>query len=153
MKYFWLLLVFLVACKSSISTDLYDLNGERVAQARYAESSNGVIISVSGKNLSSGIHGFHIHEFGVCEGDFSSAGGHYNPKGKEHGLRNLKGAHAGDLPNVRVRDDGSFRVDVAAAVSMKEIHGKSLVLHADVDDQTSDPEGGSGARIACGTIA
>jgi len=150
MRYAVLVLLLLGACKLPITTQLFDAEGNLVATARYSESNHGVIISLDGKNLPPGIHGFHIHDAEEC--DLDAPGSHYNPTGKLHGLRNLKGAHAGDLPNIRIKDDGTVHLDAAAPVKMKEIYGKTLIIKEGVDDQKTDPDGTAGVGIACGVI-
>ena len=96
----------------------------------------------------------HIHAVGTCEPPaFASAGGHFNPGNKKHGHKNPEGAHAGDLPNLTVGADGAGRLEATAAgVTLKDIAGLALVVHADPDDEKTDPTGNSGARVACGVI-
>jgi Cu-Zn family superoxide dismutase len=114
-------------------------------------------------NLPAGSHGFHIHSAGNCDGpDFTTAGGHYSPTVREHGLLNPRGPHAGDLPNLVVGSDGRATIDfVWAGLSLDQSAtdsltshngGTSLIVHANVDDGLSQPAGNSGSRIACGVI-
>jgi Cu-Zn family superoxide dismutase len=108
------------------------------------------------------MHAFHVHGVGTCTApDFTSAGGHYNPGAKEHGLQNPKGAHVGDMPNVVVDASGaataSFVLLGATLVgggpgSLFQVGGTAVVLHAVADDMKTDPAGNAGARIACGVI-
>jgi Cu-Zn family superoxide dismutase len=118
-----------------------------------------IAVSVSGG--APGLHGFHVHAVGRCEGpDFKSAGGHFNPAAKEHGLENPKGAHAGDMPNLSVGADGSGKGEFLARGaslapgpgSLFPDGGTAVVLHASPDDMKSDPAGNAGARIACGVV-
>ena len=89
-----------------------------------------------------------------------TSGGHFNPEGKKHGLKNPDGPHAGDLPNLVVGEDGKETLEVIATrVTLKPGKnslfppgGTSLMIHADPDDYMTDPAGNAGARIACGTI-
>jgi superoxide dismutase, Cu-Zn family len=80
-----------------------DANGTIIGLATFTQGSSGPVhITVSVSGLMPGLHGTHIHDKGICIGpSFTSAGGHYNPLGKEHGFLNPKGPHAGDLPNPR----------------------------------------------------
>lgn len=142
--------------------NLTDGEGNDVGQAQITEDENGVQIHLTAKNLSPGEHGFHIHETGKCEApDFKSAGGHFNPEGKKHGKQNPEGAHAGDLDNITVDQDGNVDVtltadgvtlDPEASHSLFKSGGTALVIHEKADDMKSDPAGNAGDRIACGVI-
>lgn len=110
--------------------------------------------------LTPGVHGIHIHAVGRCDGDFSSAGPHYNPMSRRHGLNSSDGPHAGDAPNFTAGGDGRARVQfttdrvslTAGPVTLRDTDGSSMIVHASADDQVSDPSGNSGARIACGVV-
>lgn len=104
-------------------------------------------------------HGFHIHEIGDCSApDASSAGEHFNPTGQPHGDPGSGPHHAGDVPNLRADEQGTARVEVQIPAvtlgdgGMNDVVGKAFVVHANPDDYTTQPSGGSGARIACGVI-
>lgn len=145
-----------------IQVELEDSDDAKVGTAILEEEDEGVNIHVEATKLPEGKHGFHIHEKGVCESpDFESAGGHYNPEDTNHGFDDPDGPHAGDLPNLEVDEDGSVYEDfVAEGVTLEEGEdnslldgdGTSLVIHADADDNKSQPSGDSGDRIACGVI-
>ena len=152
-----------VESPSAAQAVLKDRNGLQVAAATFTEGSAGVRIRVTASGLRPGAKGIHIHTVGKCEPpEFISAGAHFNPIGKKHGLQNPEGAHAGDLPNLIVSDTGSASFDVTTkAVTLQSgsptslfgPDGTSLVIHAQQDDEKTDPTGDSGGRIACGVIA
>jgi superoxide dismutase, Cu-Zn family len=151
-----------VAHAQSARATLRDAQGTVVGGATLNEVRGGVKIAVQVSGLKPGEHGFHIHAVGMCKPPaFTTAGAHFNPYGKEHGHKNPKGAHAGDLPNLTVRADGTGSIDVTAAgvtltpggASLLQPGGTSLVIHADPDDEKTDPAGNSGTRIVCGVIA
>lgn len=107
-----------------------------------------------------GEHGFHIHDKGDCSApDASSAGGHFNPAGTPHGRAGAGAHHAGDLPNLKADGSGVAKVDLQVpgvtlqAGAAQSAAGRSLVVHRDPDDYTTQPAGNSGPRVACGVIA
>lgn len=123
-----------------------------------------VHVEVQLTGMPPGPHGIHFHAVGQCDGSgttpFASAGAHYNPLGRQHGLDNPQGPHAGDAPNFTVNADGtgraSFTTDrvslTEGSTSLFDNDGSAIVIHAAPDDQTSQPAGNSGARIACGVV-
>ena len=139
---------------------LLDSKGSPVGFASFSDTRLGVLVDLKVVGLPKGAHGVHIHAVGKCDRpDFATAGAHFNPSNARHGLHNLKGPHAGDLPNLVVGDDGSGSLRyVDPLISLESgasnsILGLSLVVHANVDDEVTDPSGNSGGRIACGLIA
>lgn len=103
------------------------------------------------KSKQIGPHGFHIHEKGVCElGDgkepFKSSGGHWNPDNQPHGN------HAGDFPVLFSNQGRTRMIFFTDRFQVKDIIGKSVIIHEGPDDYRSQPSGASGKRIACGII-
>jgi Cu-Zn family superoxide dismutase len=117
-------------------------------------------ITATFTELPRGTRAFHIHEVGKCDPPFESAGGHFNPTGKQHGKDNPNGPHAGDLPNLDVPQSGRVKVQVVVKdVSLDtgrgallDADGAALVVHEGADDYKSDPAGNAGKRLACGVI-
>lgn len=103
------------------------------------------LIAVNGLPEST-FYGLHIHEGDVCEGDFTSAGGHYNPKGAQHPN------HAGDLPNLLGNSGFGYMMFYSARFTPEGVIGKTVIIHAMPDDYKTQPAGDSGDRIACGVI-
>ncbi len=147
---------------SSATAALINTDGEKIGQADFRETKDGVQISLQASGLRPGMHAIHIHEKGMClRPDFKSAEGHFNPFGKAHGFDNKKGSHAGDLPNIEVQPDGTVKTRLLAAHvtlqsgkinSLLTKTGTALVIHDKPDDYYTDPAGDAGSRVACGVI-
>jgi Cu-Zn family superoxide dismutase len=137
--------------------------GNALGTLRFVRTASGsarLVGSLTG--LSAGSHGIHVHAVGRCDApSFASAGAHFNPAGRQHGLDNPMGSHAGDAPNISA--DATLRAEVdvtfsnttlttSASNTLLDADGSAVVVHANPDDQKTDPSGNSGARIACGVV-
>lgn len=161
----------------SVSTTLKDSNGQTVGTATIGKSGNHLEITVEAHGLKPGFHGLHVHMFGKCEanstaptggpaGDFLSAGGHL-----QVGDQNTHPA-SGDLTSLEVRQDGTAKlVTTTDSVTLDELKGKALIIHAGADnfgnipsrysqpggapgpDAETQATGDAGARVACGVVA
>jgi Cu-Zn family superoxide dismutase len=161
-------LSIVAAAKSTPKTmvDLRDAQGKSVGTAAlWSETGKkaepGVFIKLYLHDLPPGEHALHFHEKAQCDApDFKSAGPHFNPEGKKHGLENPEGHHAGDMNNFTVNAKGHARLKVVNkdvtlgddSHSLFSNGGTALVIHAKADDLKTDPAGNAGDRIACGVI-
>lgn len=139
---------------------LINFNGQNIGSVEIAQNGTALMFRANVLEQSAGEHGIHLHTTGKCEAPgFTTAGGHLNPTAHQHGSLNPAGPHAGDLPNIVVRQDGSGMIEgpltgTAAdlVASVFDTDGTAIVLHAGPDDYKTDPSGNSGGRIACGVL-
>lgn len=147
----------------TVRASLSNAQGRMVGHASAARvRGQRLHVSLTVRGLRPGSYAVHLHQTGRCEApDFASAGPHWNPSGRQHGRLNPRGPHLGDLPNLRVRPNGSGRLDLtlslpaqasAGANPLLDADGTAIVIHAAADDERTDPSGNSGARIACGVL-
>ncbi len=153
-----------VAAAKTVKVQLKDAQGKSIGTAKISPAGNGIEVDANLHGLPAGDHGIHFHQNAKCEGpDFKSAGAHFNPEGKEHGLQNPQGHHAGDMMNFEVDPHGKAKVRVSDndvnlnpatdPHSLFANGGTALVIHAKADDMKTDPSGNSGDRIACGVVS
>lgn len=125
---------------------------------RFYQTKPGVLIAaeVSGLPSKQGacqspVFGFHIHSGMSCVGDasdpFAGTAAHYNPKDCPHPY------HAGDLVPLFGNDGYAFSMFLTDRFSVKEIIGRTVVIHSAPDDFLTQPAGNSGSKIACGVIS
>lgn len=146
----------------SASATLLGGDGSAHGTAKIVQTAEGLQVSVAATGLTPGVHAAHVHMTGTCTGpDFTSAGGHWNPTAKQHGMQNPMGSHMGDMPNMTVGADGTGTLTytiaggtlIDGATPLLDADGAAVVVHADPDDYKSDPAGKAGGRIACGVLA
>lgn len=158
-----------------LTAEMTDRGGEPIGTVSFSRTGEATLVEVSLADLAmdSGFRGFHLHEHPKCEpghpdGPFASAGGHWDPDGRDHG------GHRGDLPPLLVLGDGSaqasFVTDRFTVDELREA-GVAVILHEEPDNLAHIPDryrsedaarpgpdeetlatGDAGDRFACGTI-
>lgn len=136
--------------------------GERVGSVTLTEiPAGGVHLAIEVSGLEPGEHAIHIHQTGQCRPTFAAAGGHYSPRGNEHGWKRKAGAHAGDLLNLHVPESGTLKTERLAPHitllegedgSLFDEDGSAIVVHAGADDYSTQPSGDGGPEVACGVV-
>ena len=130
-------------------------DGQEVGTVMLTETPNGLLLRLDVSEVAHGFHGVHLHETGRCEAaeGFSTAGGHANPSGAEHGYLVTGGPHVGDLPNAYAHREGHIRTDLfkagARLSDVQDADGFAVMIHSGADDYESQPSGDAGSRVAC----
>ncbi len=148
-----------VAVGATATARMKGADGADMGTVTIEQGPRGLIIQANVHGLSEGGHGFHIHENGACEPDFTAAGGHLNLEGRSHGERAVGGTHTGDLPNIYAGPEGAARADVFtdkatldgdAPHTLFDADGSAIIIHAGPDDYLDMAS--AGGRVACGVI-
>ena len=135
--------------------------GKEVGTVHIEHMPSATLFLIKLHDMPPGVHGIHIHSVDKCTPPtFDSAGPHWNPTNHQHGTKNPKGPHAGDLPNITIPADGKLETQIVVTGMLQwqgeggilDGDGASMVIHANPDDYMTDPSGNSGARIACATL-
>ncbi len=145
----------------AVQADVREPGGRLVASSTATQVGDSIRVRIEAAGLAQGVYGMHIHDVGRCDSpDFQSAGSHWNPTGREHGIQNPLGQHKGDLPNLMVGTGGAGSLEYTIPnawladgdLALLDGNGAALVIHVTGDDYRTDPSGNSGARIACGVF-
>jgi len=147
------------AAPRSIEVPLEAKSGSKLSgKAVLTETEGGVHVVLTLEGIEPGEHGAHVHEKGDCSAaDGASAGGHFNPQTKDHGLPGAEKRHLGDLGNITIGKDGKGSLDITApganlkAGDAASFVGRSIIVHAKKDDG-GQPTGNAGGRVGCGVI-
>ena len=91
-------------------------------------------------------YAMHIHEVGDCSGQFDRTGAHYHSEGQLHP------EHAGDMPVLLGNDGYAWLAFYDDRISISDIIGRSVIIHGNRDDFTTQPSGDAGEKIGCGVI-
>jgi superoxide dismutase, Cu-Zn family len=147
------------AYSATATAMMRDLAGGRVGTVTLTDTYAGLLIRGTIAELGLGAHAIHIHSVGRCEAPFTTAGPHFDPEGHQHGFRNPRGPHLGDLPNIDTPASGRLTfeflmpyVTLRGKNALLDADGAAIIIHASKDDYVTDPAGDSGARAACGVI-
>lgn len=135
------------------SSDCSELSG----RVRFYRTQFGVLVAAevfglptSTSECDNRVFGFHIHEGEECSGNssdpFAGAMAHYNPHDCKHPH------HTGDLPPLFENNGYTFNIFLTNRFEINEIIGKTVIIHSNPDDFTTQPSGASGSKIACGVI-
>lgn len=149
-------------------------SGAQIGTALLEETPKGVLMTLDVSGLGeAGERAIHFHEKADCmplagneegKGPFTNTGGHYNPHENHHGFHHGEGAHAGDMPNLIVRADGTVKIKILNTfvtlhpiqqgdrAPLFDVDGSALIIHKGADDYVSQPTGDAGGRHACAVI-
>lgn len=128
--------------------DYKDISG----MVKFHQTANGALVYtvIAGLPDGNSFHGFHIHEGEKCSGNsddpFADAKSHYNPDNSGHPN------HAGDLPPLMNNNGFALSIFITDRFTVKDVIGRTMIIHEKADDFTTQPSGNSGEKIACGKI-
>lgn len=150
------------AAVTTAEVELKPTQGSTTAgTVRFKQQDGQLQIDADIAGLAPGVHGFHLHEKGDCSApDGTSAGGHFNPAGQQHGGPQNAPHHGGDFGNITADASGKAALHLSVPTSQisldagapGNIIGRGMIVHADADDFVTQPTGNAGKRLACGVV-
>ncbi len=121
-----------------------------LGRVEFFQRKDGVLVVAQIRGLpknENGFYGFHIHQGSTCTGiDFADSGNHYNPQNTPHPN------HSGDLPPLLASNGSAYLAVVTNRFRVNDIVGKTVIIHNNPDDFTTQPAGNAGTKIACGVV-
>ena len=128
--------------------------------AIFINENNKLRMVVEIKGMQNKTHAVHIHEIGECGDEGRAAAGHWNPTKENHGRWGINEHHSGDIGNINTDSSGYGKITVVDTSNRWSIGGskntsvigRSIIVHANTDDGTSQPTGNAGGRVGCGVI-
>ena len=146
--------------KQKATATLESKSGSSVkGTASFTQHGKNVVMKISVSGLTPGSHAVHLHEKGDCSAaDAASAGGHWNPSSEAHGRWGHTPFHHGDIGNLVAGENGKAELKLETPLwtigdaNPSDVVGHAVVVHANVDDFTTQPTGNAGGRVACGVI-
>jgi Cu-Zn family superoxide dismutase len=149
--------------KSVAAAAIRDQSGALVGSVSFTQMDHSVQVRADVWSQTPGFHGFHVHSIGICEGDFTSAGGHLNRSGVSHAN------HDGDMTSLYIQADGTgtlrFETDRFTVADLFDADGAAVMIHALPDNFANIPTryvpepdamtlntGDAGGRVACGQV-
>ncbi|TAL59530.1 MAG: superoxide dismutase [Legionella sp.] len=149
-------LTFNIAHAEQTTVTIYPTGDDKnsIGEVVFSETPLGVLVTPKLSKLSPGLHGFHLHQHPNCGDHGMDAGSHYDPQNKNTHLGPYGNGHLGDLPVLYVTQDGTATTPtLAPRLTLKDLTGLTVMIHANGDNYTDTPElGGGGARLACGVV-
>jgi Cu-Zn family superoxide dismutase len=151
-----------VVAPKELTVALSPKSGSKVSGTVVFTEENGVVsMTATMSGLEPGEHAIHIHQSSDCSSpDGKSTGGHWNPTNQPHGKWGAEsGYHKGDIGNFTADENGDGSISISTdewcmgcGDETKDIIGKGIIVHAGVDDFTTQPTGNAGGRVSCGGI-
>lgn len=144
------------------SVALENRAGDKIGTGNLTQTPHGVLVNVKVSDLPPGPKGIHFHSVADCDAttEFKSSKGHHGEGKGDHGLLNARGPGKGDLGNIFIGSDGVGELQFFKAgasltggdLPLLDVDGTAIVIHANEDDQVTQPIGGAGARLVCGLV-
>lgn len=146
------------AAAATISGTLPDTTLSGTAEFTKQNGKVKMVLNITCAKMANKSVAVHLHEMGNCGDMGKMAHGHWNPTNQQHGKWGSASFHSGDIGNVALDKDGKGMLEMETNLwtlggdDKTNILNRSVIVHAGVDDFTTQPTGNAGSRIGCGVI-